>query len=92
MPKKPDKLFEAFAREQQRNSNNNKEEMRSLPSFFITREQLKNKNKTGRNENLALQENNTRRSESNVRVTRASNESLKGVCKCKCLCGSISFK
>lgn len=40
-----------------------------------------------------LQENNTRRrSESNVRVTRASNESLKGACKCKCLCGSTSFK
>jgi hypothetical protein len=53
MPKKPDKLFEAFAREQQRNSNNNKDEMRNLPSFFITREQPKNKNKKGRIENLA---------------------------------------
>jgi hypothetical protein len=53
IPKKPDKLFEAFAREQQRNSNNNEEEMRNLARFFITREQQKNKNKKGRNENLA---------------------------------------
>jgi hypothetical protein len=53
MPKKPDKLFEAFAREQQRNSNNNKEKMRNLASFFITREQQKNKNRKGRNKNLA---------------------------------------
>jgi hypothetical protein len=52
MPKKPAKLFEAFAREQ-RNSNNNKEEMRNLASFFITREQQKNKNKKGRNENFS---------------------------------------
>jgi hypothetical protein len=51
--KKTYKLFEAFAREQQRNSNNNKDEMRNLPSFFITREQQKNKNKKGRIENLA---------------------------------------
>jgi hypothetical protein len=50
---KLDKLFEAFAIEQQRNSNNSKEEMRNLPSFFITREQQKNKNKKRRNENLA---------------------------------------